>query len=113
LTDVQFVKNVAPGARLDIEVKQEGDAHVVRGRLLHENSEVATWPSGELEERTTEVLLARSGMYQLLLYVAFFGAHPEEVTIRLSVSGSSLVIQHKVSGRAGDMRTFITAISVS
>jgi hypothetical protein len=102
---------VAAGSHLVFEVKQEGEAHAVRGRLGHDGRSVHLWMKGELEDRVTRVTLDDAGLYQLTVYVAFFGPTEETVTIGLTIEssfGSPLHSQRlELRRAAGAMQTFL------
>ena len=105
------------GSLLAIEVRQEGDRHAVRGRLEHDGTVDREWMKGELEDRRTTVTLDASGLYQLSIYVAFFGRDEERVTITVAIQtpyGEPLH-EHRLdlAGRSGDMQAFVAVVSVN
>jgi hypothetical protein len=102
---------------LAIEVKQEGEAHAVRGALERQGTRVNDWVKGELEDSVTRTILEHSGLYQLVLFVAFFGRDEESVTIDIGIESSAgSRQQHQqfvFEGMSGAMQTLVVAISVS
>jgi len=105
--------NVPSGSRLDIEVRQEGEQHLVKGQLRHDGHGV---PLGELEDRVTSVILGQPGWYQLVIQIAFFGRLTERVDIRLSVEnpqgGRLREHRREFTGSSGDAHLFSKDISV-
>lgn len=107
--------NVRPGARLEIDVRQEGQAHSVSGRLRFGEADLACWPFGELEDRVTSVILGGQGLYLLFLHVAFFGPQQKvSIAVRVHDSGSVLLqYEETLKGSAGDADSIVTKITVN